>query len=210
MQRSFEPAPQKFRDEGESNRRETLHVGDAAAIKPVVDERRFERRRFPRLAVDRNNVAVSGQHDAAIGGVSFTRRKRREKVRLSVVIVEGQLRIDAKAGQVVAHPIDKRQVRLAAGRIEAHQRPNEIEPNEIGGEGGGDAHDPASHCRAIRIGTAPVNVNCALRCADRAGNRETVNIEVAAQRKGHPIIPGGPCFSTRRGRSFQLAYQWRW
>ncbi len=65
VQRALEPAAQEFRNERQRDRRKALHVGGATAVESVADDRRRERRRVPRLAVDRHHVGVSRQNDAA-------------------------------------------------------------------------------------------------------------------------------------------------
>ena len=53
------PRAQELRHERETDGREALHVGDAAAVEPVAVARRVERSRVPGLAVDRHDVGVA-------------------------------------------------------------------------------------------------------------------------------------------------------
>src|SRR5450631_172505 len=80
VQRALEPAAQEHGYMREPDRRETLHVGSAAAIQPVTDLRCLERWRVPGLAVDGHHVSVPREHDPAPRGVAVLRWQRREQV----------------------------------------------------------------------------------------------------------------------------------
>jgi hypothetical protein len=121
MDRPRKPAAQELGHEREPGRAEALHVGDAATENAVAAHRRAKRVAVPRLAVDRNNVGMAGQDNATGRGVAVARGQRRPQVRLGALVVVRIGRRDAVTGEVVAHPVEQRQVRVAAHRRERDQ-----------------------------------------------------------------------------------------
>ena len=93
MQRLVE-ARHVLRQQRERDRDEALHVGGAAAVEPAVllDER--ERIAVPRLAVDRHDVGVAGEHEPAVAA----RAQRREEIRLAPVVVEREAHVRVERG----------------------------------------------------------------------------------------------------------------
>ena len=83
--------------------------------------------------------------------------KRREQVGFAPVVVEGKLRGDAVVGEVVAHPVDQGQVRIAAGRVEADQRANQVQADRVPGlrwlAAAGDVHVGAFHAGEVTFRT---------------------------------------------------------
>jgi hypothetical protein len=154
VERTLEPAAQELWNQRESGRTETLHVGDPAPVDAVAFGRRRERRPGPRLAVDRNDVGVSGQHDASVRDVAVLRRQRREQVGLAPVVVESERRVDAVPGEPGSHPVDQCEVGLAARGVEGDQRADHLPGGEPGGVGrsfpGGTAGDGGSVHRGFR------------------------------------------------------------
>ena len=103
--------------------REALHVGDAAAVQAVVRDastverdrcptagRRPARRRCGPTARCRRSVALPSR----AGSVANRFALRRSSSNVSVVV-------GAVALEVVAHPVDQREVRIAARRVEARR-----------------------------------------------------------------------------------------
>ena len=103
-----------------------------AAVKLAVLDRGDEGVGIPGLPIDRDDVGMARENDAALLEVSIAGGKGREQVCFAPIVVESQLRIDAVAGKVVADPIDQRHVRLATGRIERDQRLDELHGSELG------------------------------------------------------------------------------
>ena len=64
---------------------EALHVGRAAAVEASVTDLRLERRGLPVLSVDRHDVGVPRQDDAAIGA-AVVGRDRGQQVGLGPVV----------------------------------------------------------------------------------------------------------------------------
>ncbi len=84
VDRYFRSAFQEFRHEGEGNGDEALHVVGAAAEEPAVLLDDAEGIARPVLALDRYDIGVSRQNDAAC--LRFV-AQRREEVRLGAVLV---------------------------------------------------------------------------------------------------------------------------
>ena len=87
---------------------------------------------------------MAGQHDAALDRVAVPRGQRREQVRLAPVVVERQRGFDAVRCEIVAHPVDQREIRIAARRVERDQRPDQRPRDEIGRGACGDHADRES------------------------------------------------------------------
>jgi hypothetical protein len=91
---------------------EALHVGRAAAVEPLVLLQHGERVAVPRLAFDRNHVAVAGQDEPAFAA----RPQRCEQVCLAALVVECQAHVRIEAAQQLAHEVDQLEIGLAAHR----------------------------------------------------------------------------------------------
>ena len=118
MQRPREPATLEFRHEGEGDRREALHVGDASTVEPVALQRRDERIGRPRLAVDRHDVGVAGQDDAVVRRIAVAGGEGAEQVGLGPLVVPGHRRRRTVTFEERADPFDQRKVRVTAhGRV---------------------------------------------------------------------------------------------
>ena len=89
------------------------------------------------MPVDRYDIGVSGEHDAAFGRIAILRGQRREQIRLPPLIVVSKLRADAVAGEIIAHPVDEGEIRFTARRVAGNQRADQIETDELGGNCGG-------------------------------------------------------------------------
>ena len=114
-------AAQQFGDERKSRRQEALHVGHPPAEDLLAARRGFERVGVPGLAVHGDDIGVAGKDDPAGRGVSVKSRQRGPEVRLGPLVVPRVRRRDAVLPEVVAHPVQKREVRVAADRGKADQ-----------------------------------------------------------------------------------------
>ncbi len=109
LDRPLQPRLQCLRHRRQRDRRKALHVARAAAVEPPVLLRQRERVGAPRLPVDRHDVRMRRQHDAARLG----RPDQRVEVRLGALVVHHPVARDAVAAEVVLDEVDQRQVRLA-------------------------------------------------------------------------------------------------
>ena len=111
-------------------RRSRLSSGTSAsavAMKPFMSAaprrtggpraRRRRRHRSTRLAVDRDHVGVTGQHEPG----ALCRADAGEQIGLRAGGVEHQLGGDAEPVEIVAHELDQSQVGVAAGGVEPDQ-----------------------------------------------------------------------------------------
>jgi len=117
MKRSRESAADELRHESKADRRKAFHVGRAATVQAPVFQRRFERWRVPRLTIDRNDVGVAGQDDAADCRVAIAGGQRREQVRFAAFVVKGERLQRTERFEIPPRPFDQRKVRFAARRV---------------------------------------------------------------------------------------------
>ncbi len=96
-QRMLEPTG----DRGERCGDEALHVGRPSAEQPVVPLGQGEGIARPGLAVDRNDVAMSGENDAALA----IGAEARQQIGLGAGIVVGQADACAVGLQIVGGPV---------------------------------------------------------------------------------------------------------
>ena len=123
VQRHFEARLRELGHQRERHGEEAFHVAGAAAVEPalaLVDREGIAR---PFLAVDRHHVGVAGEHDAtlAVGRPAVGRPDRGEEIRLRAGLVVHEARRDAVLREIVAHPMDQREIGIAAGRVERDQ-----------------------------------------------------------------------------------------
>ena len=113
---------------GEDDADEGLHVRAAAGVVPAVADFGGERIRGPVLAVDGDNIGVTGQHDSA-GGGAVGGRDGGEQIRFGALEVRDPLRGDARRLEAGFDMVDEREVRIPARGVEG---------DEVGdlGEGG--------------------------------------------------------------------------
>ncbi len=138
MHGTRETAAQELGDEREPRRRKALHVGDAAADHPVADQRGLERIGVPRLAVHRHDVRVPGKHDASGRRLPSRAGSVANRFALRALVVERERAFGAVRLEVARDPVDQREVRLAARRVEGDQRADEVPREEVGrGQRGG-------------------------------------------------------------------------
>ena len=123
VDRLLERGLQELRQQGEADGVERLHVAGAAAVILAVLQRERPRVGDPGLAVDRHDVGMARQDDAARdvgtdGG---------EEIGLRAVLVGHQLRLDAVPLEVGLHVLDQGEVGIARGGIERHEPPQHFD-----------------------------------------------------------------------------------
>ena len=96
---------------------EALHVAGAAAIEPVVTTNSSERIGGPGLAVDRHDIGMAGQHNAA----GSLRADAGVKVRLLTVGIRHDAALDAESRQIVATEMDELEIAALRFRVERDQ-----------------------------------------------------------------------------------------
>ncbi len=117
MQRPLEIERGELRQERERGRDEALHVGRAPAVEPVPAEFGRERIARPVLAVDRHDIAMPGQHKAAVA----VGAERREQVRLAPLFVLRQPQPRARGLEQARREGDQIQIGISAHRVECNQ-----------------------------------------------------------------------------------------
>ncbi len=123
VNRSRELAGKDFGRHREHDGDEALHVARPAPVKPAVpfDDREGIAR--PLLTVDRHDVGVPGKNQPTLA----FRPQRGEQIRLAAALVEYQFGCDAEPGQIVAHPMNQRQIRIPAGGVERNKPADDVE-----------------------------------------------------------------------------------
>ena len=118
MDRRLQRPCQHVRHQRQGQRDEALHVRGAAAIELAVAPGERERIAAPRLVLHRHHVGMAGQHDAA--GAIRADGGPQIGLRLAVRCRHQGCR-HAKLGQIVADPLDQRQVALRRDRGKSDQ-----------------------------------------------------------------------------------------
>ncbi len=108
----------QVRHRGQAGGDEPLHIDGAARVQPSVVAGEPERIGAPGLAIDRDGVDMAGQGEAAcdLGADDGV------QVRLLAALVMGEAVGDALPVEIGTNPVDQRQVRPAARRVECDQR----------------------------------------------------------------------------------------
>ena len=127
---------QELGHEREAGRREALHVGDAAAVQAVADRRRASNGSVSHGWPSTGTTSVCPDSTmppvvalpSRAGSVANRFALRRSSSKVSVAG-------DAEALEVVAHPVDQREVGVAARGVEADERADELRASELGARG---------------------------------------------------------------------------
>ena len=135
MDRRRQPRAEEVRYQRQGQRDEALHVDGASTIGPPVRDMQREGIPAPGLPLDRHDIGVAGQHDAA----AVLRADGGEQRRLVARLVGEAGRGDAPAGEIVLDEVDQRQVGFVAHRVEGDQAGEHLERRVAlpGGRGGG-------------------------------------------------------------------------
>ena len=146
MHRHSEPRALEGGDMGKAGGDKALHVAGAAAVEVavgLVGER--EGIGVPGLAVDRHDVGMTRQDDAArrVGA------DRGVEVGLGALLVGDQGALDPVLAEVALDVLDKLQVGVARGGVERHQALKHVDGTG-GGTGGGGTHGGSLACRVPR------------------------------------------------------------
>jgi hypothetical protein len=99
---------------------EAFHVAGAAAVEFVAAYFGLERVAVPVLSVNRHDVGMARQHDAAVG-LAIVRRKGGEQIGPFTAGVVRERAFDAERAQFVAHGFDQAEIRIAAHRIHRYE-----------------------------------------------------------------------------------------
>ena len=102
MQRRREPPVQEIRQMREGDGDKRLHIAGTAPVQATVLFHHPEWIGIPVLSVDRHDIRVPRQHDTA----PVERSRGRVKIRLALVVVESQVRLDPETVQIVPDPVD--------------------------------------------------------------------------------------------------------
>jgi hypothetical protein len=122
MHRPLEVGRFELRQERQRGRDEPLHVSRAAPIELVLADLGGEWVARPLLPVDRDHIAVTRKHIAAVA----LRSERREQVRLAALFVMRQPQPCACALEQRARERDQLQVGIPAHRVERDQPFGEV------------------------------------------------------------------------------------
>ena len=129
MHRHLEPGALEGGDVGEAGGDEALHVAGAAAVElAVAFSVSVPGIGRPGLAVDRHDVGVARQHDAAFA----VGADRGEEVGLGALCVGHQRAVDAEIGEVVADIVDQLEVGVARGGVERDQALQHVDGRRCG------------------------------------------------------------------------------
>jgi hypothetical protein len=133
VHRHLEPGALEGGDVGEASGDEALHVAGAAAVEVAVfllgEVPGIGR---PGLAVDRHDIGVARQHDAAFA----VGADRGEEVGLGALGVGHEGAFDAEIGEVVADVVDELEVGIARGGIERDQALQHVDGRGCGTHAG--------------------------------------------------------------------------
>ena len=130
MHRHLEPGALQGGHMGEAGGDEALHVAGAATVEIAVGLLgELPGIGRPGLAVDRHDVGMARQHDAALG----LRTDRGEQVGLGALGVGHQRALDAKPVEIVLDVTDQLEVGVARGGVEGHEALQHID--RTGGRG---------------------------------------------------------------------------
>ena len=123
MDRCLERAGGELRHEGERDRAEALHVRSAAPIEAAVLLHEAERICVPGLAIHRHHVGMARKRDAG----HVARPYRGVQIRLVSRFVVNKCRVNAVRGEIVAHEMNEREVRLTTSRVKEHEPLNHLD-----------------------------------------------------------------------------------
>ncbi|CFT91534.1 Uncharacterised protein [Bordetella pertussis] len=112
---------QERRHQGQRRGDEALHVARTPPVQPPLLFAQGERVGGPVLSIDRHDIGMAGQHDAALLR-AIAGWQRGEQIGLGALGVVRQPGLHALPAEPVPHGFDQRQVGIAAGGVDSHQR----------------------------------------------------------------------------------------
>ncbi len=119
MDRRPELPPLEIRHRSERGRNKALHIGSAASIEAAVRRPERERIAGPRLPVDRHDVGVARERDAAFALWSDRRVERG----FLPVVAGDPVRDDAMLQKIVFDEGDEAEIVFEARRVEGDETP---------------------------------------------------------------------------------------